>query len=149
VRFATARLSGWVSTKTGSGAILLKSERSQVGPEFGPTSAFFSCIPAGMHGPTCIFWANLTRFSLQGCGWQRSDRGDVRVGLRVGDRGERRRRRGYDDGGLQVDEGDSAREVLRVVRGRGPRVHGRAANSRGPGTHRGPGGPQGVLDRTP
>ena len=25
----------------------------------------FSCIPSGMHGPTCIFWANLTPFSLQ------------------------------------------------------------------------------------
>jgi hypothetical protein len=35
-----------------------------VGPEVGPTSAFSSCIPTGMHGPTCIFWANLTFFSL-------------------------------------------------------------------------------------
>jgi hypothetical protein len=26
----------------------------------------FSCIPSGMHGPTCIFWANLKPFSLQG-----------------------------------------------------------------------------------
>jgi hypothetical protein len=25
---------------------------------------FFSCIPTGMHGPTCIFLANLTPFSL-------------------------------------------------------------------------------------
>ena len=24
-----------------------------------------SCIPAGMRGPTCIFWANLTSFSLK------------------------------------------------------------------------------------
>ena len=39
-------------------------ERRQVGPEVGPTSAFYSCIPTGMHGPTCIFWANLTLFSL-------------------------------------------------------------------------------------
>jgi hypothetical protein len=23
------------------------------------------CIPTGMHGPTCIFWANLTHFSLK------------------------------------------------------------------------------------
>ena len=29
-------------------------------------AAFSSCIPTGMHGPTCIFWANLTPFSLQG-----------------------------------------------------------------------------------
>jgi hypothetical protein len=34
-------------------------------PEVGPTSAFCSCIPAGMHGPTCIFWANLTPLSLK------------------------------------------------------------------------------------
>jgi hypothetical protein len=26
----------------------------------GPISALSSCIPAGMHGPTCIFWADLT-----------------------------------------------------------------------------------------
>ena len=37
----------------------------QVGPEVGPTSAFYSCIPRGMHGPTCTFWANMTPFSLQ------------------------------------------------------------------------------------
>jgi hypothetical protein len=24
-----------------------------------------ACIPTGMHGPSCNFWANLTRFSLQ------------------------------------------------------------------------------------
>jgi hypothetical protein len=36
----------------------------QVGPEFGPTSAFYSCILTIMCGPTCIFWANLTPFSL-------------------------------------------------------------------------------------
>jgi hypothetical protein len=30
-----------------------------------PTLAFSSCIPTGMHaGPICIFWANLTPFSL-------------------------------------------------------------------------------------
>jgi hypothetical protein len=28
-------------------------------------SLFYSYIPTGMHGPTCIFWANLTPFSLQ------------------------------------------------------------------------------------
>jgi hypothetical protein len=41
-----------------------KRERRQVGPEVGPTSAFYSCIPTIMCGPTCIFWANLTPFSL-------------------------------------------------------------------------------------
>jgi hypothetical protein len=40
-------------------------ERRQVGPEVGPTAALYSCIPTGMHGPTCIFWANLTAFSRQ------------------------------------------------------------------------------------
>jgi hypothetical protein len=24
-----------------------------------------SCIPTGTHGPTCIFWADLTPFALQ------------------------------------------------------------------------------------
>ena len=37
----------------------------RVGPEIGPTSAFYSCILTGMHGPACIFWANLTPSSLQ------------------------------------------------------------------------------------
>ena len=32
--------------------------------EVGPTSAFYSCIPTGMHGPTCICRANLTPCSL-------------------------------------------------------------------------------------
>jgi hypothetical protein len=27
----------------------------QVGPEVGPTSAFYSCIPTGMQGQTCSF----------------------------------------------------------------------------------------------
>jgi hypothetical protein len=43
-----------------------------VGPEVGPTAVVSSCIPrfpTGLHGPTRIFWANLTRFSLQlSCG---------------------------------------------------------------------------------
>ena len=43
----------------------LTSEK--VGPEFGQTSAFYNCILTGVHGPTCIFWANLTNFSLRGC----------------------------------------------------------------------------------
>ena len=34
--------------------------------EAGPTSAFYSCIPTGMCGPTCIFWATLTHSSLLG-----------------------------------------------------------------------------------
>ena len=36
-----------------------------VGSEVGPTAAFYSCVLTGRHGPACIFWANLTFFSLQ------------------------------------------------------------------------------------
>ena len=39
--------------------------RRKVGPEVGPPSAFYRCVPTGMHGPTCVFWADLTAFSLQ------------------------------------------------------------------------------------
>ena len=39
---------------------------AKVGPEVGSTSAFSSCIPTGIHGPTCIFCANLPPFSLMG-----------------------------------------------------------------------------------
>ena len=39
-------------------------EIHQVGPEPGPTSIFYSCIPTGMHGPTWICWANLTPFCV-------------------------------------------------------------------------------------
>jgi hypothetical protein len=42
-----------------------RCERRQVDPEVGPTSAFYSCIPTGMHGPNYILWANLTTFSPQ------------------------------------------------------------------------------------
>ena len=35
----------------------------EVGPDVGPTSAFHSTIPTGMHGPTRIFWAKLPPFS--------------------------------------------------------------------------------------
>ena len=38
--------------------------KRQVGPEVGPTSGLYGCIPTGMHGPICIIWANLTPFSL-------------------------------------------------------------------------------------
>ena len=34
-------------------------------------STFSSCIPTAMHGPTCVYWANLTPFSLQRC-WRGS-----------------------------------------------------------------------------
>jgi hypothetical protein len=42
--------------------------RCQVlGPGVGPTSAFSSCLPTGMHGPPCSFRANLTRVPPPGC----------------------------------------------------------------------------------
>jgi hypothetical protein len=41
-------------------------ERRQVGPEIEPTPALNSCIPAGMHAPTCVFWAGLRPCSLKG-----------------------------------------------------------------------------------
>ena len=44
----------------------LGTEVRKVGPEVGQTSAFYSCIPTRVHGPTCVFWANLTPFSLRG-----------------------------------------------------------------------------------
>jgi hypothetical protein len=36
----------------------------QVGAELGPTSVLYSCITTEIYGPTCIFWGNLTPFSL-------------------------------------------------------------------------------------
>ena len=62
---------------------LNKCEGRQVGPEVGPTSAFYTCTPTGMHGPACIFWANLTPFSLQ--------RDSVHRAARAGDRCRRPR----------------------------------------------------------
>jgi hypothetical protein len=60
-----------------SGPVLTKHspecEQHQIGREVAPTSAFYGCMPTGMHGPTCIFWANLALFSLcgrHGAGWQ-------------------------------------------------------------------------------
>lgn len=43
-----------------------KAPSSQAGPEAGPTSAFYSCVPTGVQGPTCTVWTNLTRCLLQG-----------------------------------------------------------------------------------
>ena len=41
------------------------SLRRPLGPQqkLGKLSAFCSCVPTGMRGPTCIFWARLTRLS--------------------------------------------------------------------------------------
>jgi hypothetical protein len=55
------------------------SKRRRVGPEVGPTAAFCSCLPSGAHGPTCIFWANLTPFSPQDA-LTASDKGEISPG---------------------------------------------------------------------
>ena len=52
-------------------------ERRRVGPEVGPTSAFHSRTCTGMRGPACIFWANLTPFSLGGTKWKRGHSTDT------------------------------------------------------------------------
>jgi hypothetical protein len=44
----------------------VRATRRQVGPEVGPTPAFYRCIPTGIYGPTCIFWANLIPFLAEG-----------------------------------------------------------------------------------
>jgi hypothetical protein len=46
-------------------------------------SPLYSCIPTGMHGPTCIFWANLTPFSLQGLRSQPAVRALLGLGAAV------------------------------------------------------------------
>ena len=33
--------------------------------KLGQLQPFYSCVPTGVHGPTCILWANLTPFSTQ------------------------------------------------------------------------------------
>jgi hypothetical protein len=38
----------------------LKDIGGQVRPQ-----PFYSCVPTGVHGPTCILWADLTASSLQ------------------------------------------------------------------------------------
>jgi hypothetical protein len=53
--------------------------RHRVGPKNRPTSAVYSCIPTGMHVPTCIFWVNLTPFSLTAW-WRGAPRGLQRRG---------------------------------------------------------------------
>ena len=57
--------------------LFLKRQRCHVSPGVGPTSASYACIPTGMHGPTCIFWTNLTPFSL--VGQHRGERRDQRA----------------------------------------------------------------------
>jgi hypothetical protein len=46
-------------------AALTEVRKTPSWPRSWTTLAFSSCIPTGMHGPTCICWANLTPFSLE------------------------------------------------------------------------------------
>jgi hypothetical protein len=46
-------------------ALDVQVRKTPIRPRSWPTSAFCSCIPTGMHGPTCIFWTILTPFSPQ------------------------------------------------------------------------------------
>jgi dGTP triphosphohydrolase len=52
-------------THEDGGLELFKVRKTPSWPEVGSTSAFYSSCPTGMHGPTCIVWANLTPFSLK------------------------------------------------------------------------------------
>ena len=56
-----------ISSEFGTPQVEPLRGRCQRGPEVGPTSALYSCIiiPTGMHGPACIFWADLTPVSPQ------------------------------------------------------------------------------------
>jgi alkaline phosphatase D len=49
--------------------------------KIGPTSALYRCVPTGMCGPTCTFWANLTPCSLQR--WFRSPFKDAGLAARA------------------------------------------------------------------
>jgi hypothetical protein len=43
-----------------------KSEKeAKLAQKLGQLQPFNSCIPTGIHGPTSIFWANLTTFTLR------------------------------------------------------------------------------------
>jgi hypothetical protein len=62
---ASAEARAWVAVIGQIKQVRKTPSRSSSGPEVGPTSAFYSCIPTEMHGPTCSFRANLTTVSLQ------------------------------------------------------------------------------------
>jgi hypothetical protein len=44
-------------------------------PRSWANSSLYGCVPTAMHGPTCIFWDNLTHFSLQSPDTKRCDHG--------------------------------------------------------------------------
>jgi hypothetical protein len=44
----------------------LSEKAAKLAQKLGQLQPFINdCVPAGMHGPTCVFWANLTPFWLQ------------------------------------------------------------------------------------
>ena len=47
------------------GGRLAKVRKTPSWPRSWANFTLCSCIPTGIHGPTCIFWANLTPFSLE------------------------------------------------------------------------------------
>jgi hypothetical protein len=50
---------GWDhDKKAGHGTLEVRKTPSW--PRSWPNFTLHSCVPTGMHGPTCIFWANLT-----------------------------------------------------------------------------------------
>jgi hypothetical protein len=41
----------------------LSEKDAKLAQKLGQLQSFYRCIPTGMDGPTCIFWANITPFS--------------------------------------------------------------------------------------
>jgi hypothetical protein len=63
---AAASRSGGLAAASREAEQLALAISEKVGPEVGPTSAFFFwlCFLLVIHGPTCVFWTNLTPSSL-------------------------------------------------------------------------------------
>ena len=58
------------------------------------------CIPTGTHGPTCVFWANLTPFSLKA---KRAEEAAEAVAGAAAKARERQRRAEMDQEAAQAD----------------------------------------------
>ena len=78
---ATAAAAGRHFARGGGGRSARRRRRRRAaGGTARPVArAFYSCTPTGMHGPVCIFWGNLTPFSLQRPR-PRHDADDLRIG---------------------------------------------------------------------
>jgi hypothetical protein len=58
-------------------ALGAKVRKTPSWPRSWANFSLFSCVPAGIRGPTCIFWANLTAFSRKPTkdrGWKHQTR---------------------------------------------------------------------------